>query len=122
MLDTRGYIAEGGTESFFIVQAGKLMTPALGTILQSITRKSILEAADFLGIETAEDLLPPELVGAADELFFACTPFKVLPVKKFEDRVFKDVPGPLTSKLASLMRRITAGEEAHFKGWLFPVG
>jgi len=121
MLDTQGYLAEGGTESFFIVKGDELMTPVLGTILQSITRKSILEAADFLGIEAIEGRLPPELISEADELFFSCTPFKVLPVKRFEDRVFNEVPGPITSKLSALMNRITAGEEEHFNGWLFPI-
>jgi branched-chain amino acid aminotransferase len=121
MLDTQGFIAEGGTESIFLVTDGRLTTPALGTVLQSITRKSVLEAAEFLGIETIEERLPPELIFEADEVFFSCTPFKVLPVRKFEDRQFDNVPGPLTRKLSALMQRIVAGEEEHFNDWLFPV-
>jgi branched-chain amino acid aminotransferase len=121
MLDTQGFVAEGGTESIFLVLDGRLATPALGTVLESITRRSVLEAAEFLGIETLQARLAPERLGEADELFFTCTPFKVLPVRKFEDRVFKEVPGPISSKLSALMARIAAGEEDHFKDWLYPV-
>jgi len=121
MLDTQGFIAEGGTEAIFLVKDGRLATPALGTVLQSITRKSVLEAADFIGIETIEARLAPERINAADELFFTSTPFKVLPVRKFENRVFDEVPGPITLKLSALMRKIAAGEEAHFNDWLYPV-
>ena len=121
MLDTQGFVAEGGTESIFLVTEGRLATPALGTVLQSITRKSVLEAAGFLGIETLEGRLAPERIAEADELFFTCTPFKVLPVRKFENREFNEVPGPITLKLSDLMSKIATGEEEHFKDWLYPV-
>ena len=121
MLDTQGFIAEGGTESIFLVLDGRLATPALGTILESITRRSVLEAAEFLGIETLQARLAPERLNEADELFLTCTPFKVLPVRKFEDRILKEVPGPVTSKLSDLLGRIASGEEDHFKDWLYPV-
>ena len=58
LLDTQGFIAEGGTEALFLVQAGRLMAPALGTVLKSITRKTVLEVAGAMGIETFVG--PPE--------------------------------------------------------------
>jgi len=50
MLDTQGFIAEGGTESVFVVKDNRLLTPSAGTVLRSITRMSILEAAGAAGI------------------------------------------------------------------------
>ncbi|MGD2186363.1 MAG: aminotransferase class IV, partial [Desulfobacterales bacterium] len=86
MLDTQGFIAEGGTESTFLVKNNTLMTPATGTVLKSITRMSILEAAKHVGIECFEGQLKPELLFEAEEVFLSCTPFKVLPVRQINDR------------------------------------
>ena len=121
LLDTKGFVAEGGTGSLFLVEQGRLVTPALGTVLGSITRKSLLEAAPAVGIEVREDRIPPERLYQADELFFANTVTKVLPVTRFENRVFPQVPGPVAAKLAALMADIVSGRDPRFKHWLFPV-
>jgi branched-chain amino acid aminotransferase len=122
MLDTQGFIAEGGTESVFLVKDGRLMTPALGTVLKSISRKSVLEVAGAKGIETFEGRLFPGLFFTAEEIFFSGTPMKVLPVRKVEDRVIEKVPGPMTKELFEAMRNIVSGKDERFKAWLFPVG
>jgi len=121
LLDTQGYIAECGTESVFLAKNGCLMTAVLGTILDSITRRSVLEAAAFLGIETYQGRLTPGLLFKADEMFLTCTPFKVQPINKIEDREIKPTPGPVTEKLAGLLDKITDGREDYFKDWLYPV-
>jgi branched-chain amino acid aminotransferase len=122
MLDTQGFIAEGGTESVFLVRNGRLLAPVLGTVLQSITRRSILQAAQTEGIETVEARLRPELLFEADEIFTGCTPFKVFPVRQMEDRMLGEIPGPLTRRLSALMKNIVAGSDERFKDWLFAVG
>ncbi|MGD2126638.1 MAG: branched-chain-amino-acid transaminase [Desulfobacteraceae bacterium] len=122
MLDTQGFLAEGGTESVFLLKGGKLLTPALGTVLESISRKSVLDIAELIGVESFEARLRPELLYEADEIFFSGTPIKVLPVRQIEDRQLADTPGPLTRKLSALMQEIVAGRDERFKDWLFPVG
>jgi branched-chain amino acid aminotransferase len=121
MLDTQGYLAEGGTESAFMAKDNKLMTPATGTVLKSITRMSILEAAKSAGIECIEGQLKPELLYEAEEIFLSCTPFKVLPVRQLNDRKLENVPGPLTRKIGKLLDDITAGNNDDFKDWLYMV-
>jgi len=121
MLDTQGFIAEGGTESIFLVKDGRLMTPSLGTVLDSITRKSLLQAAKVIDIESVEGRLPSQLLFEANEIFLSGTPFKVLPVKRIEDRDMENTPGPLTRKLSSLIEEIITGQDDHFKHWFFPV-
>jgi len=121
MLDTQGFIAEGGTESAFLVKDNKLMTPATGTVLKSITRMSILEAAKSLGIECFEGQLKPELLFEAEEIFLSSTPFKVLPVKQINDRKMENAPGPLTRKIAELLDDVAGGNNDRFKDWLYPV-
>jgi branched-chain amino acid aminotransferase len=121
MLDTQGFIAEGGTESVFLAKEGRLMTPALGTVLASISRKAVLEIAPVFGIETLEGRLTPERLYEADEIFFSGTPMKVLPVRQIENKALDETPGPITRKLADFMIEILAGREERFKSWLFPI-
>jgi branched-chain amino acid aminotransferase len=121
MLDTQGFIAEGATESIFLVKGGRLLTPALGTVLASITRMSILKAVEVLGIQTVEGRLAPELLYEAEELFFSNSPMKVLPIRQIEDRVLPEVPGPVTQKVKALIDDIVSGKYARFKDWLYPV-
>jgi branched-chain amino acid aminotransferase len=121
MLDTQGFIAEGGTESIFLVKDGRLMTPGLGTVLKSISRKSVLEVATVMGVKTVEGRLLPELLFTSEELFFSGTPIKVLAVRQIEERVIEKVPGPVTKKLFEAMKNIVSGKDERFKAWLFPV-
>ncbi len=121
MLDTQGFIAEGGTESIFLVKDGQLMTPALGTVLAGISRMSILQAAEVNGLQTFEGRLEPELLYEAEEMFFSCSPLKVWPVRQFEDRMLPNVPGPVTQKVTALIDDIVSGKDARFKDWLYPV-
>lgn len=120
MCDTQGFVAEGGTESVFLVKEGRLMTPATGTVLKSITRKSVLQIAHTLGMESLEARLRPELLFDADEVFFSCTPMKVLPVRTVEAREL-GAPGPVTQRLYTAMEEILAGRDDRFRTWLFPV-
>jgi branched-chain amino acid aminotransferase len=121
LLDTQGFIAEGGTESLFLVKEGRLLTPGLGTVLQSISRKSVLELADVLAIESVQGKLTPDLLFTAEEIFFSGTPIKVLPVRQINSRLLEGVPGPISRKLFDTMKHIVAGNDDRFKAWLFPI-
>ncbi|MFZ4441033.1 MAG: aminotransferase class IV, partial [Syntrophales bacterium] len=121
LLDTQGFLTEGGTESLFLVRDGRLLTSALGTVLQSITRKTLLEVAGTMGIETFTGLLKPDALDEADEIFFSGTSTKLLPVRQEGDRILNDVPGPLTRRLSERMAGITSGNDGQFRHWLFPA-
>jgi branched-chain amino acid aminotransferase len=90
-------------------------------VLQSISRQSVLQLAVHLGIDIAEERLDPELFFIADEIFLSATPIKVLPVRQIEDRMLKNVPGPISQKLLTAFNEILSGRDEHFKNWLFPV-
>ncbi|MBN2466807.1 MAG: aminotransferase class IV [Deltaproteobacteria bacterium] len=121
MLDTKGLIAEGPTESVFLVKDGQLMTPSLNSVLQSITRKSLLQLASVVGVEAIEQPLLPDLLFEAQEIFLSGTPTKVLPVRQIENRVLEKTPGTVTHKLSRLVKSIVSGSEERFKEWLFYI-
>jgi branched-chain amino acid aminotransferase len=121
MLDTQGFIAEAPTDSVFLVKNGVLMTPSLGTVLESISRKSVLQVADREGIEYSEGRIPLETIHEADEIFLSCTPTKVLPIRQLDDRTLENTPGPMAKRLTALMTGILSGGDDRFNEWLFHV-
>jgi len=121
LLDTQGFVAEGPTESIFFVKAGDVFTPAEGTVLKSITRKSVIEAAKFYGMNVKEIRVPRDWLFDAEEIFFSGTPNKVLPVRQIEERLIDPTPGPLTRKISKIMDKIINGHDKQFRTWLTPV-
>ncbi len=121
MLDTNGFLAEGSTESVFIVKNGTLMTPPLGLILSSISRRSILEAGPLAGIKVMEKPIGKEEILRADEIFMSSTSRRVVPVHRIEDRNMGEVPGPVTSQLSTFMNKVLAGRDERFREWFYPI-
>jgi branched-chain amino acid aminotransferase len=121
LLDAQGCLAEGGTESLFLVREGRLLTPSLGTILNSITRKTLLDVAETMGIGTFSGRLDPGVLHETDEIFFSGTTTKLLPVRQVGERILKEVPGPVTRRLAERMAAITSGRDAQYRHWLFGI-
>ena len=121
MLDTHGFLAESSIESVFIVKDGALITPPLGLILSSISRRSILEAAPAAGIRTIERPIRQAEILAADEIFTASTSRRIAPACRIEDRTLGEAPGFVTRQVAALMESILAGRDERFRSWLYPV-
>lgn len=121
LLDLDGYLAEGGVESVFMVKDGVLMTPPLGRILASITRRTILEAAPAIGLKTLERPITPQEILEAEEIFTASTSRRVMPVSRFEERLLKEAPGPVTRQLSAFIENICSGRDERFRHWLYPI-
>lgn len=121
LLDPEGNLAEGPTESLFLVIGGVLRTAPLGGVLDSITRRSLLEVARHIGIEAREERLRPERLLEAEEVFFANTPFQVIPVRRIDGRELPGAPGPVARRLHEMLQRIVSGREPAFSSWLYPV-
>ena len=120
MLGTDGFLAEGSTESVFIVKDGVLMTPPVGRVLSSITRLSVLEAVPQIGIPVVERPITADELFAADEIFTVHTGTKVEPVARFEDRQL-EAPGPVTARVMKLIDDIMQFKDDRFKNWFQPL-
>jgi len=100
LLDTDGNISENVGGNFFIVSNGVLKTATDKSILQGISRLTLLELAEQLGIPTSEEDIQPYDLYNADEAFLCSTPYCLLPVGKADNRqVGNEVPGPITKQL-----------------------
>jgi branched-chain amino acid aminotransferase len=118
LLDTRGVVSEGSGENIFIVKDGKLITPATSaSILEGITRHSILTLAHEMGIEVVErDIVRSDLYWA-DEAFFTGTAAEVVPIREVDNRPIGK-PGPITRKLQEAFYAIIRGEDSSHEEWL----
>ncbi len=99
-LDTDGNVTESAGANFFIVTGGVLRTPGDRSTLQGVSRATLLELAQRLGIPTSEEPLQPYDVYTADEAFLCSTPYCLLPVGRADNRSLgESVPGPVTRQL-----------------------
>ncbi|MGA2599674.1 MAG: branched-chain amino acid transaminase [Bryobacteraceae bacterium] len=123
-LDTHGYVSEGSGENIFVVRDGRILTPPLGaSVLPGITRDTVFQLAQALGIPLVETIVPREMLYIADEVFFSGTAAEITPIRSVDRIVVgKGSRGPVTEKLQRAFFDVIEGRaEDHF-GWLTPVG
>jgi branched-chain amino acid aminotransferase len=122
-LDSRGLVSEGSAENLFMVRDGKLITPSLSSsILEGITRKSILEIAKNLKIEVVERDVSRSELYICDELFFSGTGVQVAWISEVDRRVIGSGKiGSITEMIQNLFFKIVTGEEKEYMKWLVSV-
>jgi branched-chain amino acid aminotransferase len=101
LLDTNGNIAEGAGSNFFIVKNGVVMTPREQFVLGGISRQTVLELAQEMGVEAHEADIDLFDAYTADEAFVTSTSFCICPVSTINGAVIgaAGVPGPVTDRL-----------------------
>ena len=83
ILDVHGNVAENKGGNIFAVTDGRLRTPKSQNSLAGVSRETVLELAEGLGIENEATELQPYDLYTADELFFTSTPYCIMPATKF---------------------------------------
>ncbi|MEJ2315206.1 MAG: branched-chain amino acid transaminase, partial [Nitrospirota bacterium] len=100
LLDADGYVSEGSGENIFVVRDGKLKTTPPTSILEGITRDSILTIARDEGVAVKEERFTRDEVYISDEAFFPGTAAEITPVRELAGRAIgSGKRGPLTEKL-----------------------
>ena len=118
-----GLVSEGSGQNLFLVDAGVLYTPPVdGTLLNGITRDSVLKLAANLGIQTREQSIPREMLYTSDELFFTGTASEITPVRSVDRiEIGNGGVGPVTQTLQKEYLGIATGERPDRYGWLEPI-
>jgi len=104
VLNKEGDVAEGPGENIFVVNDGEIYTPGLSeSILDGITRQTVIELAEELGYEVHDEAsISRGQLYTADELFFTGTAAEVTPIKTVDDTEIGDGSrGPVTEELQS---------------------
>ena len=119
LLDTEGYVSEGSGENIFIVRKGMLKTTPLTSILEGITRDSIIKLAHDGGIEVLEERFTRDELYISDEAFFTGTAAEVTPIRDVDGRnIGTGRPGRITKRLQSLFFDVVRGKNEKYKTWL----
>ncbi|HHN63944.1 MAG TPA: branched-chain amino acid transaminase [Nitrospirae bacterium] len=119
LLDTEGYVSEGSGENIFIVRGKRLKTTPLTSILEGITRDSVIELARNEGLEVVEERFTRDEVYIADEAFFTGTAAEITPIRELDGRTIgSGRPGSVTKRLQEIFFRIVKGKEKKYSPWL----
>ena len=122
LLDPEGYVAEGSGENIFIVKKGKIYTPDLTSCLEGITRATVMQLADELGLPVHEKRITRDEVYIADEAFFTGTAAEVTPIRELDGRqIGIGRRGPITQKLQEKYFDVVYGRSAPHHSWLSKV-
>ena len=118
LLDDKGHVCEGTGENVFVVKHGQLVTPpATASILDGISRKSIIEIAGVLGLPVIErDVARAELT-LADEVFLVGTAAELVPVREIDD-IEIGPPGAVTRELQRVYDDALCGRDGRYAKWL----
>lgn len=119
LLDESGAVAEAPTANLFAIAGGALATPGDERVLLGITRASLLELADAMGLPWEKRELGVAELLAADEVFICSTSRAVAPVAQIDETTIGDgQPGPLTVRLRDRFAAIASGRDPEFAHWL----
>jgi branched-chain amino acid aminotransferase len=112
MLTLDGYVAEATGDNVFIVEGERLFTPPTHVgILEGITRNTVMELAEQLGVPCSERVFTMTSVYGASEVFLTGTGAEVVPVVRVDGRTIGDGrPGPLTRRLIEAYRELVNRE------------
>ncbi len=120
MLNAKGNVAECTGENIFIYKRGKIYTPGpSNSILEGITRNSIIEVARDMGFEVYEtDFCRTELI-TADEVFMTGTAAEIAPVTCIDERMIGDGKiGKVSKEIHAKFHDIVTGKVPEYDAWL----
>ena len=118
LLTDDGFVADGSGENIFVVRDEIISTPDLSaSILQGITRHTVIEIAQTLGYAVHERQLIRSDLYIADELFMCGTAAEVTPVRSVDDHEI-GAPGPVTKAIQDVFFEVVRGRDERFSRWL----
>jgi len=100
ILDPEGFVAEGTGENLFMVRGETVITPPPGSILDGITRDTVMTLARDLGYVVLERRISRDELYIADEVFVTGTAVEVTPIREVDTRTIGGGGrGPVTAEI-----------------------
>ena len=119
LLDTRGYVTEGSGENIFWIRNGVIYTTPTATVLEGITRDSVIKIAQDMGYQVQEKYTCRDELYISDEVFFAGTAAEVTPVREIDNyQIGEGKRGPITEKIQEKYFAIVKGKDQKYLDWL----
>lgn len=122
-LNEAGKVAEGPGSCFFMVVNGTLITPMLtDSVLESITRDTIIKLAKNMGIPVVERTVDRTELYTCDEAFLCGSAMEVTPVLSIDKYVVDNgEAGTITTALHKAYLDAAKGKNENLKEWVTPI-
>ena len=123
LLDPEGYVAECTGANLFIVRGDTIVTPSTESILEGVTRSTLMTLAGDLGLDAREARISRDHLYAADEVFVCGTAAEVLGIVDIDGRIVgTGRPGAITTRLQQVYSDLVHGRHPRAEEWLDYVG
>lgn len=122
-LNDNGKVAEGPGSCLFIVKDGVLSTPMItDSVLESITRDSVIKIAKMLEIPVIERTIDRTELYTCDEAFLCGSAMEITPILSIDKyNICEEYTGNITNKLHCAYLDIVSGKNEKFKDWVTPI-
>ncbi len=122
-LNEFGKVAEGPGSCFFMVNKGKIITPQLtDSVLESITRDTIIQLAKLKGYEVIERTIDRTELYTCDEAFLCGSAMEITPVLSIDRyTIGMGNTGKITKDLHITYLDAVQGKREEVKNWLTKI-
>ena len=122
ILDIDDNVNEGSGENFFMIINNTIHTPKDATVLNGITRQTVMKIARDLNYSVEETNISVDDVKSSDEAFFTGTAAEVTPIIQVDDVKINDGrPGEITKKIQKIYFDLIRGKLDEYSSWLTQV-
>jgi branched-chain amino acid aminotransferase len=119
MLDPNGNISECTGENIFIVRNRVIYTPPKSSVLEGLTRDTVITIARDQGYKVIEEVLTRDQLYVSDEVFVSGTAAEVIALSEIDHRIIgKGSTGPVCSDIQKEYSQIIHGTNIKYKNWL----
>lgn len=122
-LNENGKVSEGPGSCLFIIVKGVLVTPLLtDSVLESITRDTVMKIAENLEIPIVERTIDRTELYTCDEAFLCGSAMEITPIFSIDKYTIGDGSiGDITKKIHKTYIEIAMGEKSEFEHWITPI-
>ena len=122
ILDVDDNVNEGSGENFFMIANNTIHTPKDATVLNGITRQTVMKIARDLNYNVEETNISVDDVKSSDEAFFTGTAAEVTPIIQVDNVKINDgKPGEITKKIQKIYFDTIRGKVDEYDCWLTQV-
>lgn len=120
MLNSVGHVAECTGENIFMYLQGEIVTPASAeSILNGITRRSIIQVARDMGYKVVETEVSRFMLMSSDEVWMTGTAAEIAPVTSVDGRPIGDGKiGEVATSIHAKFHDIVTGKDPKYDAWL----
>lgn len=120
-LNEAGKVAEGPGSCFFMVKDSVLITPQLtDSVLESITRDSIIRIARNMGIEVVERTIDRTELYTCDETFLCGSAMEITPILSIDKYGMAEKKN-ITKAIHSRYRDVVENKMTYNENWITPI-